>query len=178
MLKITTEQQVRLHAAFLTGAGAPAPIEGTPAWATAQPTIIDLIPDADGLGALVKSKAIGAAQITVEADADLTTGTRTITGTIGIEVIEAGAETVEITADPPEFKTVILTVTATPQPDGTVLLTGHGNPNTLYQVEAADAITGPWAVIGTMLTDSSGNGSYIDTDAPAHPTRFYRLRWP
>jgi hypothetical protein len=178
MVKITTEQQVRLHAAFLTAAGSPAPIEGTPVWTTSQSGIIDLVVDPDGKGALAKSVAPGTVQVTVTADADLTTGTRPISGVIALEVMEAAAEQVDITNDPPEFKTVTLTVSIVKLPDDTVQLTGQGNPGTLYHVEAADAVTGPYAEIGTTLSDSLGVAVYIDTDAAAHPTRFYRLRWP
>jgi hypothetical protein len=178
MVKITTEQQVRLHAAFLTAAGSPAPIEGTPEWSAAPAGVVNLIVDPDGRAALCQSVAAGTAQVSVSADADLGTGVRTITGTIGIEVSEASAEAVEITADTPEFKTVTLTVTVEMLPDGTAKVTGHGNPDTLYHVEAADDVAGPYAEIGTTLSDSTGVAIFIDPDAASHTTRFYRLRWP
>jgi hypothetical protein len=177
-ISISTEQQVRLHVAFLTAAGNPAPVDGTPTWSSSAPSVVDLVVDSDGLGALAISKAVGTTLITVQADADTGSGTNLITGTLGLEVTPAAAEVVDVTADTPTFKPVVITVSVAMQPDGSALVTGTGAPNTLYHILAADAVTGPYAEIGTALSNSTGAFSYTDTDAPAHPTRFYRAVWP
>jgi hypothetical protein len=177
-ISISTEQQVRLNVAFLTAAGNPAPVDGTPTWSSSAPSIVDLVVDSDGMGALAISKAVGTTLITVQADADTGSGENLISGTLGLEVIPATAEVVDVTADTPVFKPVSITVSVVMQSDGTALVTGSGAPNTLYRILAADAVTGPYAEIGTALSNSSGAFSYADTDAPAHPTRFYRAVWP
>lgn len=177
-VSISTEQQVRLHVAFLTAAGNAAPIDGTPSWTISAPAVADLVVDSDGLGAMVVSKAVGTALITVQADADLGSDTNIITGTLALEVTQAAAETVEVTADTPTFKPVVLTVSVVMQSDGTALITGSGAPNTLYHILAADAVTGPYAEIGTALSNASGVFSFVDADAASHTTRFYRATWP
>lgn len=177
-ISITTEQQVRLHVAFLTAAGNPATVDGTPTWTSSAPGVVDLVVDSDGMGALAISKAVGTTLVTVQADANLGAGTTVISGTLGLEVTPAIAETVEVTADPPTFKPVVITVSVAIQPDGSALITGTGAPNTQYRIEAADAVSGPYAEIGTALSDASGAFSFVDTDAPNHATRFYRAVWP
>lgn len=177
-ISISTEQQVRLHVAFLTAAGNPAPVDGIPSWTTSSPAVADLIVDSDGMGALAVSKAVGTTLITVQADADLSSGTNTITGTLGLEVTQAAAEVVDVTAETPTFKQVVITVSVAVQTDGTALITGTGAPNTLYHILAADVVTGPYAEIGTALSNGSGVFSFVDTDAASHTTRFYRAVWP
>lgn|SRR5512143_1066268 len=177
-VSITTEQQVQLHVAFLTAAGNPAPVDGTPTWSSSAPAVVDLVVASDGLSALAVSKAVGTTLITVQADADLSSGTNTITGTLGLEVTQAAAEVVDVTAETPTFKQVVITVSVAVQPDGTALVTGTGAPNTLYHILAADVVTGPYAEIGTALSNGSGAFSFIDTDAASHTTRFYRAVWP
>lgn len=174
IVTLTTEQQVPLSVAFYTATGNPVSVVGTPTWAVDDTNVVDLVVASDGLSALVVSKAVGNCFVTVQAN----TGTKTISGTIGVSVVAAEAETVVITAGAVVPKPVIITVNVTIQPDGTALIDGQGAPDKTYGIEAADVVTGPYAQIGTATADGTGAFSFIDTDAASHPTRFYRAVWP
>jgi fibronectin-binding autotransporter adhesin len=49
-----------------------------------------------------------------------------------------------------------------------------------YTIQAATNLTGPiqWSNIGSAIASGAGTISFTDTNAPAVPQRFYRLRWP
>jgi len=174
IVQITTEQQVPLSVAFYTATGNPAPVVGTPTWSIDDTSVVDIVVASDGLSALIVSKAVGTCLVTVEANA----GSKVISGTINITVVAAEAEVVEITPGAVEPKPVIITVSVTIQPDGSALIEGQGAPNKTYRILAADAVTGPYTEIGSATADATGAFSFVDTDAPAHPTRFYRAVWP
>lgn len=176
MVKITTEQQVRLHASFLTATGHPASIAGVPKWSTADPNIVSIASDPDGKSALVKSLAAGVVSVTVTARASFNGDAREVTGTIDIEVVGAEAERVAVTHDAPEFKTVTLAVTTEALDGARIRLIGHGSPCTTYQVEAASTVGGPYDVIGKATSDADGLVTYIDP--MALDILFYRFRWP
>lgn len=58
-------------------------------------------------------------------------------------------------------------------PDGTAQFFGEGAANTSYFIEASnDLVT--WTEFGIVLSDSEGNFSFIDFDAPNSGLRFYR----
>lgn len=61
-------------------AGNPAGVDGVPAWASSDETVLSVVAAADGMSAIVSAVAVGTARVTVTADADLTTGIVTITG--------------------------------------------------------------------------------------------------
>ena len=59
----------------------PAKVEGVPAWASSDITVLVVTPSSDGMSAVVDSVAPGTARITVTADANLDPGVTTeITG--------------------------------------------------------------------------------------------------
>lgn len=174
IVTLTTEQQVPLSVAFYTATGNPVSVVGTPTWAVDDTNVVDLVVASGGLSAMVVSKAVGNCFVTVQAN----TGTKTISGTIGISVVAAEAETVVITPGAVEPKPVVITVSVTIQPDGSALIDGQGAPNKTYRILAADAVTGPYSDIGSATADGTGAFSFIDTDAPNHATRFYRAVWP
>jgi len=60
--------------------GNPAPVDGVPVWASSDETVLSVTPASDGMSALVATVAPGTARVTVTADADLGSGTKTITG--------------------------------------------------------------------------------------------------
>jgi hypothetical protein len=62
-------------------------------------------------------------------------------------------------------------------PNGNIQIGATGIPNTSYNVQAADSLTPPvqWTVIGSGSADAQGKIQFIDTDAPNHSSRFYRL---
>lgn len=57
--------------------------------------------------------------------------------------------------------------------NGSVLLSFSGAPGSNYTIQACQALTN-WTNIGTTTADSHGLYTFEDTNAPAHPQRFYR----
>jgi hypothetical protein len=100
---LTDTQQVRCTIEPLNAKGNPAPVEGVPQWASSDASVAEVIPEADGLSALVVARGLGISQISVVADADLDVGeVREITGTLDIEVKASEAVTMGITTGTPE----------------------------------------------------------------------------
>lgn len=63
--------------------------------------------------------------------------------------------------------------------NGTVQIGGQGTPGVLYDVQAnANLTTTNWLVIGSVTGDFNGAFSFIDTNAPSFPMRFYRFLLP
>ena len=63
--------------------------------------------------------------------------------------------------------------------NGTVQIGGQGTPSVLYDVQAnANLTTTNWLVIGSVTGDFNGAFSFIDTNAPSFPMRFYRFLLP
>ena len=61
--------------------------------------------------------------------------------------------------------------------NGVFHLTGIGNNNAVYQVQAgADLSTTNWQTIGTATADGSGAIQFDDSSATHQPRRFYRFR--
>jgi autotransporter-associated beta strand protein len=64
-------------------------------------------------------------------------------------------------------------------PNGHVQVGGTGTPGVLYTVEAnANLNTTNWLAIGTALANFNGAFSFVDTNAPSFPMRFYRFVLP
>jgi hypothetical protein len=64
-----------------------------------------------------------------------------------------------------------LTVTATERH-----LQFHGIPGQHYDIQAADAVSGPWSDLSGVLTaDANGLILFDDTQTPVPPVRYYRL---
>lgn len=104
-LILTDEQKVALSIRPMTAAGNPARIDGVPAWSSSDSTIIEVLPDLDGLSAeAVTVGPVGVAQVSIVVDADLGAGVRTLAAMLDIEVIAAEAATVAITPGAPELK--------------------------------------------------------------------------
>jgi len=74
------------------------------------------------------------------------------------------------TLPPPSLRLLPLQIQS-----GEIRLLLTGPPNTTVIVEAADAISGPWAPVGTVMIDTNGAGTFVDTTGN-HGSRFYRLR--
>lgn len=105
VLILTDAQKVRLSVGFTNPVGNPAPVDGVPQWTVSDENIIDLQVAADGLSAEAITKGpLGTAQVTVTADADMGEGTRSITGTLDLEVRASEAVAVGITAGTPETR--------------------------------------------------------------------------
>jgi hypothetical protein len=80
MASMNTSQQVSATLAITNAAGAAAPVDGVPVWASSDETVVSLTVAADGMSAVAPAVAPGTARITVTADADLGAGVVTITG--------------------------------------------------------------------------------------------------
>lgn len=64
-------------------------------------------------------------------------------------------------------------------PNGHAQVGGTGTPGALYDVQAnADLNTTNWVLIGTALANFNGAFSFVDTNAPSFPMRFYRFLLP
>ena len=59
-------------------------------------------------------------------------------------------------------------------------LSGQGEPNATYTIEAASNLVSPifWQSIGSNTANSNGLFQFTDTNAPAFPLRFYRALFP
>lgn len=81
MANINTDENFPAVTLTITNAaGAPAPVDGVPVWATSDATILTVTASADGMTALVSTVAAGTARVSVTADADMGAGVSTITG--------------------------------------------------------------------------------------------------
>lgn len=71
---------VTVTVAFVNAKGKPAQVDGVPTWAASDSTIIDTVtPSADGMSATLHiMDNIGASQLTVTADVDLTGVVKTV----------------------------------------------------------------------------------------------------
>lgn len=78
--------------------GNPAPLDGAPSWESSDPAKVAIEPAADGMSATISAVGpLGTAQVIVSADARLGPDTKTITGTLDVEVTASEAATIEIT---------------------------------------------------------------------------------
>lgn len=102
MASITATQQFTATPQFLDRKGNPAPVDGIPTWAAENPTVITLVPSADGLSALIKAQGVGVSKYNVNADADLGAGVRPVIGEGTVTVTPGEAVTVAIAEGPAE----------------------------------------------------------------------------
>lgn len=99
---LTDTQEVDLSIQPEDKKGKPAQVDGTPAWVSSDPTIVEVIPAADGLSAVAKAGAnLGHAQISVSADADLGAGVITITGVMEFDIVAGQAVSLGVVAGAP-----------------------------------------------------------------------------
>lgn len=104
------DRTATLSIAPVDAKGNPAPIDGIPAWTTADFRLLDLIPSADGLSVQVRPVGPLAAgvQVTVTADADLGEGVETLIGMIEVDIVGGKAVALGISGqlDAPEMPAV------------------------------------------------------------------------
>lgn len=102
MLLLTSTQKCSLSIQPVDAHGNPALVDGTPTWSVADPNILTITPAADGLSAeIVAAGPIGATQVSVQADADLGGGVKTIAGTLDVQVAAGEAVGLSISAGTP-----------------------------------------------------------------------------
>jgi hypothetical protein len=107
MADINTSQQYNPVLAITNANGDPAPVDGIPVWASSDPTVIAVTASADGMTAVAPAIAPGVARITVTADADMGSGTTTITGV---------SEDINVTVDPANQASVMTLTLGAPVP--------------------------------------------------------------
>lgn len=105
MLDITStiEEKVHIKLAPKTATGKPATVDGIPVWKVDAPATVEV--DADGLGAfLISGDTVGSSAWSVEADADLGEGVRTISEGGTYTYTDAQAAALGVTAETPVLK--------------------------------------------------------------------------
>lgn len=90
-MKISVLSQVAATIGYVDARGNPAVVDGAPAWATDRPDLVSLVASEDGLSCTLVPLAVGTAQISVAADADLGEGTRELVTLGTLEIIAAEA---------------------------------------------------------------------------------------
>lgn len=111
-----------------------------------------------------------------------TAATRTFAGSSTQPGVYAVSVTATDNGAPPLSTNTVFTLTVTASPiivspagGGGVHLTFTGVPLASYQVQATDTLAPPnWQVIATLSAAGNGLFGFTDTNAPSHPTRFYR----
>jgi hypothetical protein len=101
-LVITDSQQFTVEIQPVDKAGNPGTLASVPVWSVSDPTILTVVPAADGMSAVVSAKGkLGAAQVNVNGEGDPTPGVNTITGTVAVQVIGGKAVSLQLTAGTP-----------------------------------------------------------------------------
>ena len=97
-ITMTNSQQASATIQPVDKKGQPAPVDGVPVWASSDETIITVESAADGLSAVVKAVGpLGAAKVSVTADADLGTGVTSIFGSLDVTITQGQAVGITIT---------------------------------------------------------------------------------
>jgi hypothetical protein len=103
MFQMTDSQRVTVTLNILDRKGNPAPIDGHPEWAVDNPNVIALTPSGDNLSCVVEAVGpLGAARVSVTADADLGEGVTSIVGILDIEITGGAATVINLVAGTPE----------------------------------------------------------------------------
>ncbi len=106
-MKMTSSQQVSLSVKFVDKRGNPAPVDGVPEWGSSNTDVVTLTVSEDGLSAVaVAVGPLGSATVSVQADADMGSGTTPVAGSLDIDITAGSAVTVSITAGTPEDQPV------------------------------------------------------------------------
>jgi hypothetical protein len=106
-LILTDSQKVALALAPADAAGNPAPIDVStpPVWSSSDDTVLTVTAAADGMSAdAVTTGKLGTATISVSADADPSSATKTIAGTLDVQVLAGEAVSLGISAGNPTEK--------------------------------------------------------------------------
>lgn len=90
-MKISVLSQVDATIAYVDARGNPATVDGAPVWGTDRPDLVSLSETLDGMSCTMVPLAVGTAQITVTADADLGDGVRELVTLGTLEIIAAEA---------------------------------------------------------------------------------------
>ncbi len=100
---ITTDEKILMTLAPKTVNENPASVDGVPTWQVVSGDAT-IAPSTDGMSCYLISGTVGNSVVTVEADADLGEGFRSITDTIDLAVVSAEASTLGLIAGVAEPK--------------------------------------------------------------------------
>lgn len=99
MATMTTTQQLPLSIQLKDRLGKPAQPDGVPEWLSDNSDLVSLEPSADGMSCMAKAVGIiGTVNVTVNADGRSGPDVFAIVGTLQIDITQADAVTVELTA--------------------------------------------------------------------------------
>ena len=99
-LVITDSQQFKLEIQPVDKAGNPGTLASEPVWSASDPTILTVVPAADGMSAVVSATGkLGTAEVNVTGEGDPTPGVNTITGTVAVQVVGGQAVSLKFTAE-------------------------------------------------------------------------------
>ncbi len=97
-ISMTNSQQATATIQPVDKRNQPAPVDGVPVWASSDETIVTVTPAADGMSAVVAAVGpLGAAKVSVTADADLGAGVSSIFGTLDVTITQGQAVGINIT---------------------------------------------------------------------------------
>ncbi len=104
-LKLSDIQQADLGIRVVDKAGNPAIVDGSPSWASSDEAVATVQAAPDGMTAtVVATGALGTAQVSVQADADLGEGVTPLVGVLDVEVVASAAVGLDITTGTPVDK--------------------------------------------------------------------------
>lgn len=98
---MTTTQQFTASINPTDKRGKPAPVDGAPVWASSNEAVATVVPNPDGLSALIVAQGVGDYSISVSADADLGAGVTSITASDTGSVTQGTATALTFTTTPP-----------------------------------------------------------------------------
>ena len=98
-LVITDSQQFSVEIQPVDKFGNPGTLASVPVWSASDPTILAVVPAADGMSAVVSATGkLGVAEVKVTGEGDATPGVNTITGTVAVKVVGGKAVTFQFKA--------------------------------------------------------------------------------
>jgi len=101
-LILKDSQQFSASVRYVTAKGNQAPVDGIPEWSVSDPNVLTVEVAGDGLSATVKALGpLGQCQVSNTADADLGEGTKSIIGTLDVDVVAGEAVAAIIEAGAP-----------------------------------------------------------------------------
>lgn len=95
-------QRVTGTVKFVDRKGNPAKVDGVPVWNVSDASLVKATPSADGMSCEFEALAVGGVLVSLDADADLGAGVKTISGQGALNILEPEAVGVEISFGEPQ----------------------------------------------------------------------------
>lgn len=100
-MDLRDDQKVLLTISPVDAKGKPASVDGAPAWASSDETVVTVVAASDGMSAVATGVVPGTSRVVVTADADLGSGVTPLSGSLDFTVTGGAAVAITITAAPP-----------------------------------------------------------------------------